>query len=153
MSKILIVNKKKLYLFIVAFIVLIAAVIYIFKTDPDTPEVLTVSANEGNIRTIHMVTGEFKSNLPDGTEIEAYRWDPGTIPVRKGEQVNLKIYGVNGAKHSFVIEGFNIKGEVRKGEETTVSFKAEKEGIYRIICTDHPMPEHNGPMIGYIIVF
>ncbi|KIL40023.1 hypothetical protein SD70_16720 [Gordoniibacillus kamchatkensis] len=110
------------------------------------------SAGMGGERTIHLVTGEFKTTMPDGKEMEAYRWDPGTIPVKKGEKINLSILGVNGASHKFFIEGLNVKGEVKKGKETVVSFTAMKEGTYRIICTDHPDAAHNGPMIGYIVV-
>lgn len=156
MSKILIVNKRKLYISVLALALLLAAIIYLFKGDKNAADMevfLASAAQESNVRTIHMVTGEFKSTLQDGTEIESYIWHPGTIPVRKGEQVNLKIYGVNGAQHNFIIEGINVKGTVNKGEETTVSFKADKEGIYRIICTDHPIHEHRGPMIAYIVVF
>jgi heme/copper-type cytochrome/quinol oxidase subunit 2 len=102
-------------------------------------------------RVIHMVTGEFKTQK-DGKEIEAYRWDPGTIIVNKGEKVTLRIYGVNGDRHPFIIEGLNIKDEVTKGNETVISFTPEKKGIYRIICLTHPDIENNGPMIGYIVV-
>lgn len=112
----------------------------------------SASAGIGGERTIHMVTGEFKTTLPDGKEIEAYRWDPGTIAVKKGEKINLSIFGVNGASHKFFIEGLNVKSEVKKGKETIVSFTAMKEGTYRIICTDHPDIAHSGPMIGYIVV-
>lgn len=100
----------------------------------------------------HMVTGEFSTTTEDGKKIEAYRWDPGVIVVNRGDTVTLKIAGVNGQSHPFVIEGLNIKGEVKKGEETTVTFKADKKGTYRLICFAHPDLAHNGPMIGYIVV-
>lgn len=101
---------------------------------------------------INMVTGEFKSKLNNGKEIEAYRWDPGTIFVPEGENVKLSIYGVNGDEHPFIIEGTDIKGTVKKGEETIITLKFDKEGIYRLICLKHPDIEHNGPMIAYIVV-
>ncbi|MNC47908.1 hypothetical protein D3C76_1146350 [compost metagenome] len=103
-------------------------------------------------RTIHIVTAEAKSTLEDGTTLEAYRWDPGTVFVEKGEEVNLVLYGINGESHPFYIEGTRIKGEVKKGKETTVAFQAFKEGTYRLICLTHPDKNHNGPMIGYIVV-
>lgn len=103
-------------------------------------------------RVVHMVTGEFSATMEDGREIEAYRWDPGTIFVNKGENVKLKIYGVNGAHHPFIIEGLDIEGVVTKGKETVVRFHASREGIFRLICTTHPDPASNGPMIAYIIV-
>ncbi|MVP01991.1 cupredoxin domain-containing protein [Paenibacillus lutrae] len=118
------------------------------------PQILMTTAEPAASaeRTIQLVTGEFKAKLDNGKEIEAYRWDPGTIVVRKGENVKLSIYGVNGASHPFIIEGLNIKGEVKKGKETVVQFKADQTGTYRLICTTHPDIAHNGPMIAYINV-
>ncbi|RWZ59127.1 hypothetical protein EQV77_07380 [Halobacillus fulvus] len=99
-----------------------------------------------------MVTGEFKAQLPDAQEIEAYRWDPGTIFVEKDEKVQLNIYGVNGQEHPFYIEGTDVKGVVKQGKETLVDVSFDKEGVYRLICTTHPDKASNGPMIAYIVV-
>ncbi|MBD2864303.1 cupredoxin domain-containing protein [Paenibacillus sp. IB182363] len=142
------VLKRKHLLLAVGALVLLSAFI-LYASQRESAPVAGAAAVE---RTIHLVTGEFKSTTPDGKEIEAYRWDPGTVVVHKGDKVKLSIYGVNGASHPFIIEGLGIKGEVKKGEETVVTFKADKEGTYRIICLTHPDIAHNGPMIGYIIV-
>ncbi|MBN8236232.1 hypothetical protein JF544_13280 [Halobacillus kuroshimensis] len=103
-------------------------------------------------RVVQLVTGEFKAEKADGTEIEAYRWDPGTIFIEKGEDVQLSIYGVNGKEHPFYIEGTDIKGMVEQGKETVVDLKFDKEGIYRLICTTHAGIDTDGPMIAYIVV-
>jgi hypothetical protein len=50
-----------------------------------------------------MVTGEFKSKGDNRKEIEAYRWDPGTIYVPKDEPIKISIYGVKGKEHPFYI--------------------------------------------------
>lgn len=113
---------------------------------------LPVDAMPAGERVIHMITGEFSTTTAEGQHIESYRWDPGTVFVNKGENVKLKLFGVNGSHHPFIIEGLNIQGVVKKGEETTVSFHAAKEGIYRIICFTHPDSVNNGPMIGYIVI-
>lgn len=102
-------------------------------------------------RILHMVTGEFKSTLEDGTEIEAYQFAPGTVNANEGERVELRIRGVNGHRHDFVIEGLGISGTIEKNKETIIRFTA-KEGIYRIVCTTHADAASNGPMIGYIVV-
>lgn len=102
--------------------------------------------------TINLVTGEFAGKTEDGTEIEAYRWDPGTIVVPKGEDITFSIYGVNGKEHPFMIEGTDYKGTVQKGKETVFHAKFEEEGTYRLICLTHSSIEKNGPMIGYIVV-
>jgi plastocyanin len=106
----------------------------------------------GQARTIQIVTGEFKTTGTDGKVIEAYRWDPGTIYVKKGETIHLSIYGVNGTSHPFIIDGLNVKGEVKQGKETVVTFRADQPGTYRIVCLIHPDIAHNGPMVGYIVV-
>ncbi|MEF3306400.1 cupredoxin domain-containing protein [Paenibacillus sp. GYB003] len=145
--RIFVFGRRKLLL--AAGIALLAAAYLLYVRQERTAFVSGTPAGE---RTVHMVTGEFKSTLENGKEIEAYRWDPGTVVVRKGEKVRLSITGVNGASHPFIIEGLGIRGEVKKGEETIVSFKADKPGIYRIICLTHPDFAHGGPMIGYIVV-
>jgi heme/copper-type cytochrome/quinol oxidase subunit 2 len=147
MNKVMFIRRGQIVLG--AFLLLAIAVtgMYLKHTESQS-----ASAVAGSERTIHMVTGEYKTTMPDGKEMEAYRWDPGTIVVKKGEKINLSILGVNGASHKFFIESTNIRAEVKKGKETVVSFTMAKEGTYRIICTDHPDAQHNGPMIGYIIV-
>lgn len=133
-----------------AAVLLLAGAALLYFTRDDIRS--TMSPAPAAERTIQLVTGEFKATGPDGKMIEAYRWDPGTIYVKKGESIRLSIFGVNGASHPFIIDGLNIKGEVKQGKETIVSFRANKPGVYRIICLTHPDIAHNGPMIGYIVV-
>lgn len=144
------VLKKYHFVMFLGFLCVAFAAVLFFRN----PQILSTAAEPAATteRTIQLVTGEFSTKLDNGKEIEAYRWDPGTIVVRKGENIRLSIYGVNGASHPFIIEGLNIKGEIKKGKETVVSFKAEKPGTYRLICTTHTDIAHSGPMIAYINV-
>lgn len=144
-----VVMVRRWQLFALAAGICMVAVMTIFW---DRGETRATDAMPVGERVIHMVTGEYSTTTKDGQEIEAYRWDPGTVFVNKGENVKLKILGVNGNEHPFVIEGMDIQGIVKKGEETVVSFHASKEGIYRMICTTHPDSANNGPMIGYIVI-
>lgn len=105
-----------------------------------------------NIREIHMVTGEFQTKMNNGKEMQSYRWDPGTIFLNKGEKVKLYISGINGEAHPFYIEGTNLKGTVKKGEEVLVPLQFDKAGTYRLICKTHTDQRNNGPMIAYIVV-
>ena len=117
-----------------------------------TPKALQTTAQQQQPKTIEidMITSEFSTKLDDGTEIEAYRWDPGTIVIEKNQKVNLKIHGINGKEHSFHIEGTNISGVITKGTTTVVPLLFKKEGTYRLICDTH---SHDGaPMVGYIVV-
>ena len=147
MSNIFVITKKQLRM-IALGIILIVLVYSIWMWNQTD----TVAGSPENPRVIHMVAGEFSSTTKEGKKIEAYRWDPGTIVVKEGETVELRIRGINGDHHPFIIEGLDVKGEVHKGKETIVSFHATEEGIYRIICLTHPDAARNGPMIGYIVV-
>ena len=100
---------------------------------------------------VHLMTTEFKTKTADGKEIEAYRWDPGTVVVPKGKQVTFKMFGLNGHEHHFTIEGTTIHGVVKKGEETVVQAQFDKEGVYKIICTSHA--NDLVPMIAYVYVY
>ncbi|MEW9033617.1 MAG: cupredoxin domain-containing protein [Planifilum fimeticola] len=102
-------------------------------------------------KTFHLITVEYKSEV-NGREIEAYRWDPGSIVVNKGDRVNLVLHGIHGKTHNFSLSEFGVSGVVRKGEKTRVSFLADKPGTYQLICHDHAAAENNGPMIAYITV-
>lgn len=147
MTRVVMVRKGTIWMSM-AVMLLAGSMVFYWLKEPTTP---VGGLPEGD-RVIHMVTGEYKSTTPEGQVIESYRWDPGTVFVEKGEKVKLVIYGVNGETHPFYIEGTNIKGEVRKGKETIVTFQPEKEGTYRLICLTHPEKDHSGPMIGYIVV-
>ena len=148
--KFLVLKKDTLvFILVTAFLLVIISAWFMLKAG-DTA-VFNQLANE-NTREIHMVTVEYKSKMKDGKEIEVYRWDPGNISIDAGEKVNLYISGVNGEEHPFYIEGTDIKGTVKKGQETLVPLKFDKEGTYRLICEVHGDREHNGPMIADIIV-
>ncbi|MDQ0871401.1 plastocyanin [Paenibacillus sp. V4I3] len=147
MSRVWIIKRKHLFLAAAALLLLLSGLLYMNRGS-----IVSTAAEPTAERTIHMVTGEFKSTTADGKTIEAYRWDPGTVVVQKGEKIKLSIYGVNGQSHPFLIEGLNISGEVKKGKETVVHFTANQEGTYRIICLTHTDIAHSGPMIGYIVV-
>ncbi|MFC5446742.1 cupredoxin domain-containing protein [Paenibacillus aestuarii] len=148
MSKIIVITRTHLVLAALALLLVLTSLLYMNRASL-VPALAEPAATE---RSIHMVTGEFKSTTSDGKTIEAYRWDPGTIVVHKGEKVKLSIYGVNGESHPFFIEGMGISGEVKKGKETVITFTPKEEGTYRLICMTHADIAHNGPMIGYIVV-
>jgi plastocyanin len=148
MSRVWIVKRKHFYQLAAALLILLIGWLYVNRAS-----ILPTFAEPTTERTIHMVVGEFKSTTADGKTIEAYRWDPGTIAVKKGEHIKLSILGINGESHPFFIEGLNISGEIKKGKETIVHFNANQAGTYRLICMTHTDMAHNGPMIGYIEVY
>jgi len=147
MSKVFVVGKKQLRLIgMAALLIVLVYSFWVWNSAAPT------AGTSDNPRVIHMVTAEHATTLKNGQELEIYRWDPGTVFAKKGELIELRILGVNGERHPFFIEGLDIEGEVLKGKETVVTFRANQEGIFRIICPTHSDPSHGGPMVGYLVV-
>lgn len=144
----IVLKRRSIMLFTLILATIAASSIWLLLSK-DT--ISTVAQTE-QLREIHLVTTEFKTKTEDGKEIEAYRWDPGTIYVGKNEKVLLRLYGINGHEHPFIIEGTDIKGVVKKGEETTVELQLKEEGVYRLVCLTHPDMGSNGPMVANIVV-
>ncbi|MFG6147085.1 cupredoxin domain-containing protein [Halobacillus sp. B23F22_1] len=149
--KALVLSGKKI-MWICSGCVLFAALLFVFNSFGGSIPTFSGEDAEEEVRTVNLVTGEFKAETADGEEIETYRWDPGTIFAEKGEPFKLSIYGVNGEEHPFVIEGTDQEGIVHKGNETVVDLQFDKKGVYRMICTTHADFETDGPMVAYIVV-
>jgi hypothetical protein len=84
--------------------------------------------------------GSYILKPPDTTgrwETSTYRWEPGVVAVNKGDQVELWIWGVNGATHPSHIEEYVPQFTVSRGNLTIVSFTADKVGTFRIHCSAH----------------
>ncbi|WP_453996452.1 hypothetical protein [Bacillus nitroreducens] len=143
-----VIKKSWIVTVLVAAMVLIGG--WIWLKPEIIPTIAPLAAKDDVV--IHITTGELKSKTDDGREIESYFWNPGTVYVPQDKEVTFKIFGVNGKEHSFYIEGTDIKGTVKKGEEITVNTTFKEEGMYRIICLNHSDINNNGPMIGYIVV-
>lgn len=150
MSRIVVLSRKKIQFYTILAVAVIVAGAYIGwqQTNPATAP----AAAGQNARVIELVTGEFNATSDSGKKLEAYVFYPGTIIVEKGEPVELRITGINGQSHPFVIEGLNIADEVRKGKTTVVRFTPQEEGVYRIVCTTHTDLKSGGPMVGYLVV-
>ncbi len=78
--------------------------------------------------------------------VETYRWLPSEITVVQGDKVTLEILGINGASHPSRIEGYDLSFDVKRGQLTTVTFTADKPGVFRIVCDAHP-PTMTGSLI------
>ncbi|MFC0273902.1 cupredoxin domain-containing protein [Metabacillus herbersteinensis] len=148
--RLFVIKRKWLYMIVASFIVGFGGW-YLLSSESIITTSKSVDTEEKKLE-INMVTGEFKSKTADGKEIEAYRFDPGTILLEKNNDVTLSIVGVNGEEHPFYIEGTSIKGVVKKGQETVVNLNFKEEGTYRLICDTHSTSEHGIPMIAYIVV-
>jgi len=93
--------------------------------------------------------GGYVLKEPDGTgtwTVSTYRWLPSEITVMQGDTVTLEIVGVNGASHPATIEGYDISFEVKRGQRTTVTFTADKVGLFAIACSVH-QPSMTGTLV------
>ncbi|MGH8057503.1 MAG: cupredoxin domain-containing protein [Candidatus Entotheonellia bacterium] len=68
-------------------------------------------------------------------------WIPGPIVVKKGDTVRIK--GINNVKseppvHGLAVPAFNVQAVVNQGKPETIEFKADKAGVFPIICHLHP---------------
>lgn len=93
--------------------------------------------------------GGYKLEAPneDGDWVAStYMFLPSEITVVEGDSVSLEYFGVNGASHPVVIEGYDIEFEVNRGKLTTVEFVADTPGTFRIACTVH-QPAMNGTLV------
>jgi plastocyanin len=93
--------------------------------------------------------GGYILKAPDDTGtwvVETYVWLPSQITVIEGDKVTLQVLGVNGAVHPSRIEGYDISFEAKRGQLTTVTFTADKPGVFKIICDAH-QPTMTGSLI------
>jgi nitrosocyanin len=68
-------------------------------------------------------------------------WLPSAIAVDQGEKVKLTLKNlVPGAEnqHGFTIPAYNITEVVTRGEPKTVTFVADKPGVFPYFCQLHP---------------
>jgi plastocyanin len=64
---------------------------------------------------------------------------PAKLTAHKGREVEIKV--TNTAKdkqHGFSIDDFNVHEVVDQGKTSTVKFKAEKAGTFKVYCQLHP---------------
>jgi plastocyanin len=81
-------------------------------------------------------------------EISSYQWQPSFILATEGEDVTLEVVGINGAEHQGFVEGISVPAfTVKRGQITTVNFRAARPGFYRLVCTNH-LPT----MVGFLVV-
>lgn len=70
-------------------------------------------------------------------EIATYIWSAQQITVNQGDDVTLQFVGINGATHPTTIEGYDQAFTLKRGTVHNVSFKADKVGVFKIICATH----------------
>jgi plastocyanin len=93
--------------------------------------------------------GGYVIRQPDQTgrwEVSAYVWNPSQIVVNQGDEVTLEFVGINGASHPTEIKGLGKTFTLKRGHVTRVEFKAERPGVYPVVCSTHA-PSMRGEVV------
>ena len=67
--------------------------------------------------------------------LRRYEFNPGSLRVRKGEQVRLILAAVD-HDHGFKLDDFNVNQKVLKGTTVVVEFTADKAGTFQFRCSN-----------------
>ena len=66
--------------------------------------------------------------------LRKYEFSPGSLRVRKGEQVKLVMTAAD-HDHGFKLDDFNINQKIPKGTTVVVEFTADKAGSFQFRCS------------------
>jgi len=67
-------------------------------------------------------------------------WLPGTVVVKKGSRVRIKLINnvPSEPSHGFAIPAYGVAEVVNRGEPKQVEFTASRDGVFPMICQLHP---------------
>jgi cytochrome c oxidase subunit II len=108
----------------------------------------------GSSRTVAQVAKDAGMAAQGVHEIQVtlrkYEFSPGSLRVRKGEQVKLVMFAED-HDHGFKLDEFNINQKVPKGTTVVVEFTADKAGTFQFHCSTVCGFGHRG-MKGTLVV-
>lgn len=86
--------------------------------------------------------GEYDADNPAKWQVSTYMFSPGAMSVVKGDDVTLRLFGVNGDEHLLWVEapdGSKVVANttLNRGRELSVTFTADQTGHYKLICATH----------------
>jgi nitrous-oxide reductase len=111
-----------------------------------TSAVAVAPGSEGIVRDGNKVT----INM---TSVRSH-FTPDIVELQEGDEVTWHITNIEQAQdatHGFALPGPNINLSIEPGEATTVSFVADKAGVYPFYCTEFCSALHL-EMMGYLLV-
>jgi heme/copper-type cytochrome/quinol oxidase subunit 2 len=80
-----------------------------------------------------------KLSVDDGPVAGGNGMTPAQLTAHKGHKVSIKVTNTAPDKpHGFSIDEFKVAQTIDPGHTTTVSFKADKAGTYKVYCQLHP---------------
>ena len=65
-------------------------------------------------------------------------WEPTSIIAKKGDRVTLRLVNKHADEHGYEIAAFGVKEVVAGDKTASVSFTADKAGVFPIKCQLHP---------------
>ena len=65
-------------------------------------------------------------------------WEPTSITAKKGDRVTLRLINKHADEHGYEIAAFGVKEVVASDKTASVSFTADKAGVFPIKCHLHP---------------
>lgn len=86
--------------------------------------------------------GEADKSNPQKWEVASYMFAPAFMTIHKGDTVNLTVFVINGDKHEVWVtapDGTKAMANTNwnRGREYSVSFVADQDGKYELVCSDH----------------
>jgi cytochrome c oxidase subunit 2 len=89
-------------------------------------------------RTVAQVAQDAGTGVQGVHEIQVtlrkYEFSPGSLRVKKGEQVRLVMTAVD-HEHGFKLDDFNINKKIPQGTTVIVEFTADKAGTFQFRCS------------------
>ena len=105
-------------------------------------------------RTVAQVAKDAGTGVQGVHEIQVtlrkYEFSPGSLRVKKGEQVRLVMTAVD-HEHGFKLDDFNINKKIPQGTTVIVEFTADKAGSFQFRCSSVCGLGHRG-MKGTLVV-
>ena len=105
-------------------------------------------------RTVAQVAQDAGTGVQGVHEIQVtlrkYEFSPGSLRVKKGEQVRLVMTAVD-HDHGFKLDDFNINKKIPQGTTAIVEFTADKAGTFQFRCSSVCGLGHRG-MKGTLVV-
>jgi len=105
-------------------------------------------------RTVAQVAQDAGTGVQGVHEIQVtlrkYEFSPGSLRVKKGEQVRLVMTAVD-HEHGFKLDDFNINKKIPQGTTVIVEFTADKAGTFQFRCSSVCGLGHRG-MKGTLVV-
>jgi nitrosocyanin len=71
---------------------------------------------------------------PQGVKV----WVPASVVAKKGDTVTLRLLNKHADEHGYEIAAFGVKEVVEGDKAKTVTFTADRAGIFPIKCHLHP---------------